>query len=104
MGGDAGVDGIFEFRYINSSSEVVKESILIINGSIVKNAINSILSPTTIYTGLTAGHKCTFAVLNDKFFISNGYDDVLVYNDTLVNEMGSCYATNSGQAGDLEVD
>lgn len=104
MGGNAGVDGIFEFRYINSSSELVKESILIINGSIVKNAINSILSPTTIYTGLTAGHKCTFAVLNDKLFISNGYDDVLVYNGTLVKEMGSCYATNSGAAGDLEGD
>ena len=101
IGGSAGIDGIYEFRYIDSSSVLQKENILVINGSVVKDFTGT---PSTIYTGLTAGNKCTFAVLNDKLFISNGVNNVLVYDGTYVSEMGAPIAKNLGAAGVLTGD
>jgi hypothetical protein len=103
-GGTAGIDGMFQFRYIDSSGVLQKENIIVTNGNVIKDAVNSILSPTTIYSGLTPGHKCTFAILNDKLFISNGQDNVLVYNGTVVYEMGAPVATNNNAAGNLNGD
>jgi hypothetical protein len=103
--GTDGVDGIFQFRYVNNSSQLVKENILVINGSIIKDGVDSINTPTTIYTGLTKGHKCTFAILNDQLFISNGYDNILVYSNIdgnpIVKEMGSPYARLLTTTGNL---
>ena len=105
IGGSDGVDGIYQFRYINSSSVLVKENIVVVGGNVVVNAVDSITSASTIYSGLTAGHKCTFAVLNDQLFISNGYDNILVYKDIsgtpYVKEMGAPLAQNLGAAGVL---
>lgn len=101
IGGTAGIDGIYEFRYIDSSSELQIESIAVVNGNVIKDFLGT---PTTIYTGLTAGNKCTFAVLNDKLFISNGVDDVLVYDGTYVYEMGAPLAKNLNEAGKLTGD
>ena len=105
IGGTDGIDGIYQFRYINSSSVLVKENIVVVGGNVVVNAVDSITSASTIYSGLTAGHKCTFAVLNDQLFISNGYDNILVYKDIsgtpYVKEMGAPLAQNLGAAGVL---
>ena len=96
----ADIDGIFEFTYVNNSSVSVNESIAVVNGLVVKDFLTS---PVTIYTGLTAGHKCTFAILNDQLFISNGYDIILVYTNVdgtpVVKEMGAPYARDSGVSG-----
>ena len=103
-GGTAGIDGIFQFRYIDSTGTLQVQNIIVTNGNVIKDAVNSILTPTTIYSGLTPGHKCTFAILNDKLFISNGEDNVLVYNGTVVYEMGAPIATNNNAAGNLSGD
>lgn len=103
-GGVAGIDGMYQFRYIDGSGVLQSENILVTNGTVLKNAIGSLSLTTTIYTGLTAGNKCTFAILNDKLFISNGVDNVLVYNGTVVYEMGAPIATNNSAAGNLNGD
>jgi hypothetical protein len=103
-GGTAGIDGIFQFRYIDSTGTLQVQNIIVTNGNVIKDAVNSVLTPTTIYSGLTPGHKCTFAILNDKLFISNGEDNVLVYNGTVVYEMGAPIATNNNAAGNLNGD
>ncbi len=92
------VDGITQFRYIDSVGQFVTENICVQNGSIIKDFLSS---PTTIYTGLTAQKKCTFGILNDKLFISNGFDYPLVYDGTYVKEMGAPTAKDLLVAGGL---
>jgi hypothetical protein len=96
--GSARIDGITQFRYIDSVGQFQTENICIQNGSIIKDFLSS---PTTIYTGLTAQKKCTFAILNDKLFISNGFDYPLVYDGTYVKEMGAPTAKDLLVAGSL---
>jgi len=103
-GGTDGIDGLFQFRYIDSSGNLQKENIIVKGGDVIKDGVDSINVATTIYSGLTAGNKCSFAVLNDKLFISNGVDNVLVYNGTVVTEMGAPIATNNLVAGVLTGD
>ena len=98
ISGTAGIDGIYEFRYIGSLGTLVKENIVVVDGKVIKNFLGT---SVIMYEGLTAGHKCTFAVLNDKLFIANGYDDVLVYDGTYAYEMGAPLAKNLGAAGVL---
>lgn len=92
------IDGITQFRYIDSAGQFQTENICIQNGSIIKDFLSS---PTTIYTGMTAQKKCTFGILNDKLFISNGFDYPLVYDGTYVKEMGAPTAKDLLVAGGL---
>lgn len=101
IGGTNGIDGMFEFRYIDVNSTLQKEYIVVVGGNVVKDFLST---PVTIYTGLTSNKKCTFAVLNDKLFISNGVDNVLVYDGSYVYEMGAPLARNLNQAGALTGD
>jgi hypothetical protein len=96
--GSASPDGIFEFRYVNSSGVFTTETILVINGSVIKDFLGT---PVTIYTGLTAGKKCTFAIMNDQLFISNGTDYPIAYNGTYVKQMGAPYAQDNAVGGTL---
>lgn len=96
--GSARIDGMTQFRYIDSVGQFQTENICIQNGSIIKDFLTS---PTTIYTGLTAQKKCTFGILNDKLFISNGFDYPLVYDGTYVKEMGAPTAKDLLVAGGL---
>lgn len=95
------IDGGFNFRYIDSVGQFQSEKIIVQGGSIIKDFLTS---PTTIYTGLTAGKKCTFGILNDKLFISNGFDYPLVYDGTYVKEMGAPTAKDLLVAGGLTGD
>lgn len=101
IGGTDSIDGMFEFRYIDSNSTLQTETIVVVGGNVVKDFLDT---PTTIYSGLTANNKCTFAVLNDKLFISNGVDNVLVYDGEFVYEMGAPKAQNLNAAGALTGD
>jgi hypothetical protein len=92
------IDGGYDFRYIDSVGQFQSEKIIVQGGSIVKNFLTS---PSTIYTGLTANKKCTFGILNDKLFISNGFDYPLVYDGTYVKEMGAPTAKDLLVAGVL---
>ena len=98
ISGTAGIDGIYEFRYIGPLSTLIKENIVVVDGKVIKDFLGT---SVIMHEGLTAGHKCTFAVLNDKLFISNGYDDVLVYDGTNAYEMGAPLAKNLGAVGVL---
>ena len=99
-----GIDGIFQYRYIDATSTLKKLNIVVVGGNVVIHAINSGTPASTIYTGLTENNKCSFAVLNDKLFISNGVDNVIVYDGTYVTEMGAPTAKNLGSAGVLTGD
>ena len=96
--GSSQIDGGYDFRYIDSVGQFQSEKIIVQGGSIIKNFLTS---PSTIYTGLTAGKKCTFGILNDKLFISNGFDYPLVYDGTYVKEMGAPTAKDLLVAGGL---
>lgn len=99
--GSARIDGITQFRYIDSAGQFQTENIIVQNGQIIKDFLGT---PSTIYTGLTAQKKCTFAILNDKLFISNGTDYPLVYDGTYVKQMGAPTAKDLLVAGSLTGD
>ena len=92
------IDGGYDFRYIDSVGQFQSEKIIVQGGSIIKDFLTS---PSTVYTGLTAGKKCTFGILNDKLFISNGFDYPLVYDGSYVKEMGAPTAKDLLVAGGL---
>lgn len=92
------IDGGVDFRYIDSVGQFQSEKIIVQGGSIIKDFLTS---PSTVYTSLTAGKKCTFGILNDKLFISNGFDYPLVYDGTYVKQMGAPTAKDLLVAGSL---
>ena len=92
------IDGGVDFRYIDSVGQFQSEKIIVQGGSIIKDFLTS---PSTVYTGLTAGKKCTFGILNDKLFISNGFDYPLVYDGTYVKQMGAPTAKDLLVSGSL---
>ncbi len=92
------IDGGVDFRYIDSVGQFQSEKIIVQGGSIIKDFLTS---PSTVYTGLTAGKKCTFGILNDKLFITNGSDYPLVYDGTYVKQMGAPTAKDLLVAGGL---
>jgi hypothetical protein len=94
--GDGPIDGITRFRYINASSTFVSEDIIVRNGEVIKNFL---VTPVVIYQGLTHSKKCTFSILNDKLFISNGVDYPLVYDGSYVKQMGSPTAKDLAHPG-----
>ena len=96
--GSARIDGMTEFRYIDSAGQFQTEDICVQNGSVIKNFLTS---PVTVHTGLTAQKKCTFGILNDKLFISNGTDFPVVYDGTYVKQMGAPTAKDLGTSGVL---
>lgn len=92
------IDGGFDFRYIDSDGQFQSQKIIVQGGSIITNFLTS---PSTIYTGFTAGKKCTFGILNDKLFISNGTDFPVVYDGTYAKQMGAPTAKDLGTSGVL---
>ena len=80
------VNGIFDYVYEDSSNNSVSQTIGIVNGNIYKNILTN---PAIIYSGLNNTAKCSFTVLNDKLFISNGEDFPLIYDGKIIHEMGS---------------
>ena len=84
--GNDKINGYYNFRYINYAGAFQSELIMAQGTNLIKNPLTS---PTTIHTNLTPNKKCTFAILNDKLFISNGTDFPLVYDGDVVSEMGS---------------
>ncbi len=96
--GTHSIDGLFEFRYLDSNNSLVTENIGVTYGSIYKNALDA--SPTTLKTGLTAG-LVSFAAYKDKLFIANGKNYVNVYWGSLgvVSEMGAPAAVASAAGG-----
>ena len=95
--GSSVIDGLFEYKYLNLSNVLTTEYIAVTNGVIYKGATTT---EVVLKSGLTTG-KCSFAVYNDKLFISNGKDNVNIYYGALgvVAEMGSPVAKDASTAG-----
>ena len=89
FGSAVNIDGIVEYRFLNSSNVLVTEHIAVINGLIYKNILTTpalISSTFAISPG-----KCTFAIFNDKLYIANGKDYVTIYdgNKGILYQMGA---------------
>ena len=96
--GSERIDGITQFRYIDTAGQFQTENICVQNGNVIKDFLTS---PVTVHTGLTPEKKCTFGILNDKLFISNGTDFPIVYDGTYVKQMGAPTAKDLGTSGVL---
>lgn len=82
------IDGIYEYRFLDNSNILKKEIIVVCGGNIYKTDITS--TKTLIYSGISKG-KCSFATYQDKLFIANGKDNVLVYYGSygIFSQMGA---------------
>lgn len=97
-GTSVSVDGIYEFKYLDSSNILQTTTICVIGGTIYKDWDTG--SPISIKTGLETG-KCAFTVFNDKLFIVNGKNYPVIYNGSVVYEMGAPAASESFNIGVL---
>ena len=81
------IDGMFEYKYLNSSNALVTEYIGVTDGSVYKNILTT---PVLIASGLPAG-KVSFAVFNDKLYMATGKDYVWIYDGNLgvISQMGA---------------
>lgn len=93
----ARVDGVYEYRYLDSTNNLKVEYIGVANGTIYKD-ITTV--PVALKSGLNTG-KVSFAIFNDKLYIANGKDYVNIYDGTLgvVTEMGAPAAVASAVVG-----
>lgn len=91
------IDGIFEYKYLDSMNVLRTETITVTGGEIWKNWDSA---PAQIFTGLTPG-KVTFATYQDKLFIFNGQDYPHIYwgEKGTINQMGAPTAVDTGIAG-----
>lgn len=85
--GTANIDGITEYRYLDSTNTLKTEHIIVTNGSIYKDVLGT---PALVYPGMLPG-KVTFAVFNDKLYLANGNNYIYVYdgNKGIVYQMGA---------------
>jgi len=93
------IDGIYEYRFLNSNNILQKKIIVVCNGSIYETDLNT---KTLIKSGLHTG-KCSFAVYQDNLFITNGIDNIQVYYgaDGTISEMGAPLALVGNIGGAL---
>ncbi len=91
---------IYEYRYLDQSNVLQKESVSIIGSTLYKNFQEGF--PVALYTGLTET-KASAVVYQDKLFIANGKDYPLIYNGSngVVHEMGSPEAIDKITTGNL---
>ena len=93
---DFPIDGIFEYRFLDSNNILRNKKIVVCNGSIYETNYNS---KTLIKSGLSGG-RCSFVAYQDKLFITNGIDNIQVYSgyDNAIAEMGApyCFLDGSG--------
>lgn len=94
------INGIFDYKFLDSNNELKNYYIGVINGNIYKDILTS--TPTKLTspydTWQFQDSKCSFAVYNDKLFIANGKDYIFVYdgNSEIVSQMGAPMAKVAG--------
>lgn len=91
---EANIDGLFEYRYLDSNNKLQVEQIGVCNGKIYKDILSI---PKIISTDISKG-KCSFAVLNDCLYIANGKDYVWKYDGAkgVITQMGAPTANKNG--------
>ena len=97
---DEQIDGIYEYRFLDSNNILRTKNIVVCNGSIYETDLIS--SKKLIYSGISKG-KCSFATYQDKLFITNGKDNIFVYygNYDQISQMGSPLALKGQNNGYL---
>lgn len=85
------IDGIFEYKYLNTNNALVTENIIISGGNIYKDFYKGNL----VTSGIEEG-KCKFAIYQDKLFIANGKNYPKIYNGSHLWEMGAPEAVING--------
>lgn len=83
------IDGIAEYLFLDSNNVLRQKIIVVCNGSIY---FTDFTTKTLIKSGLNKG-KCSFAVYLDKLLITNGIDNIQVYDgeNNKITEMGAPY-------------
>lgn len=81
------IDGIFGYISLDEENKIKKEEIIVSGGSIFKNFLQS----KEIYSGLQVG-LCDFAIHMDELYITNGKDNIKIYNGKTFRDMGACEA------------
>jgi hypothetical protein len=96
--GTAQIDGIFEYRFLDSNNVLQTQVIAVSDGNIYKDALTT---PILLKSGLIPG-LVSFVTFNDKLYIANGLNYVQVYDGQkgIVSEMGAPFAELNG-AGNL---
>lgn len=89
------IDGGFQFRYLNLAGEYTSEDIVSYGGKVYSHFLGT---PTLIKSGLTPG-KMQFAVVHNKLFMVNGLNYPIVYDGSVVYEMGAPSAMESSDIG-----
>tara|TARA_R110000824_G_scaffold14456_2_gene61487 strand:- start:5783 stop:7606 length:1824 start_codon:yes stop_codon:yes gene_type:complete len=92
------VNGIYDFVYESLSNQSVTENMAVVGGSVYKDILTA---PVQIYSGLNASAKCTFTILNDRLFVSNGVDYPIIYDGVYIWEMGAPRAEVLPVSGNL---
>jgi len=99
--GTDSIDGLFEYKYLDSGGVLRTEEIAVTNGEIYKDCLA--VSPVLLKEGLSGG-KTSFAIYKDKLFIANGVQYVQVFwgSEGVIAEMGAPAAVIDG-SGDVEI-
>jgi hypothetical protein len=97
--GTGQVLGAFRF-YLSSGTK----KLLAVHGSSIYVGDDTTGAMTAIKTGLTSGKRASFVVYKDLCYISNGYENVFVYDGVtdVVWEMGACKATLTSGGSNLD--
>lgn len=95
------VDGIFEYRFLDNDNKLKTENIVVCDGKIWKVDLQ-LFTKQELYSGIAIG-RCSFAVYQDKLFIANGKNNVLVYYgaDGKVTQMAAPLALQGTPGGNL---
>jgi hypothetical protein len=95
--GTHSIDGLFEYRFLDTNNVLQTQQIGFTNGSIYKTALGT---EVLVKSGLTAG-RVSVVAFNDKLFIANGSNYVNVYYGSLgvVAEMGAPAAVANAASG-----
>jgi len=98
---DNKIDGIYEYRFLDSENILRTKTICACNGRLFEFDIPT-KTKKIIYEGMQKG-KCSFATYQDKLFIANGKDNILVYNGTHneITQMGAPLALAGAGNGNL---
>ena len=98
--GTGSVDGIFEYKYLDTNNVLQTDNITVVDGDIWHNCLS--VTPVKIKSGLTTG-RVSFVTFQDKLFIANGknYINILYGSLGLVSEMGAPVAVLQTAVGNI---
>lgn len=95
---DININGLFEYKYLDSNNELKTEEIGIINNFLYKNILSTPKKIQASYdTWQFSDSKCSFAIYQDKLYIANGKDYIYIYdgNKGILTQQGAPFVKAS---------